>query len=240
MAILLYKDQSIEQRDVDGYVNATQMAKVNNFNINDWSINSQTIAYIECVSQQTGIPAHSLKIKVSEGFPAKTNTWVHPLVAIHLAQWISPEFHVWCNRHIKTLMETGKTEVSITQSKKELARTTAKEDFELLIALGFEDDKNIKQLIRDKLEDELSISNLRSLMPQKPKEYTIAKVRATELGYSIKEIGNGSALGKFVARNVSIAYEQRIGKYSVKHYEVNDSLDTAIKTYFGMKQMIAA
>ena len=32
--------------------------------------------------------------------------------------------------------------------------------------------------------------------------------------------------------------DERVGKYNVKHYEVNDQLDTAIKTYFGLKHAL--
>jgi hypothetical protein len=116
------------------------------------------------------------------------------------------------------------------------APTTAKEYFELLVNLGFEGDLNMKQLIRDKAEDELSTSLGKALPSAKQPEYTIGKVRATELGYSIKEIGNGSALGKYLAKNVPIAYEQRVGKYAVNHYLVGDVLDTAIRTYFGTRR----
>jgi hypothetical protein len=63
-------------------------------------------------------------------------------------------------------------------------------------------------------------------------------VRARELGYTNKEIGNGSALGKFVAKSVPIAFIERIGNYQVKHYEVNDLLDTAIKTFFGLRHAL--
>lgn len=41
------------------------------------------------------------------GFPAVKTTWGHPLVAIAFGQWISPEFHVWCNLNIQTLITKG-------------------------------------------------------------------------------------------------------------------------------------
>lgn len=96
----------------------------------------------------------------------------------------------------------------------------------------------LRQLLRDELIDELSIKRgIKQLAPVK-NEYTIVKVRAKELGYSLIDIGNGSALGKFVAKLVPIAFDERVGKYSVKHYLVNDQLDTAIKSYFGMKHAL--
>ncbi len=89
-SILSYNGQNISQR-ADGYVNATEVAKFNNVRLNDWLILSGTQSYISVVSQQTGIPAHSLVIKITDGFPAKTNTWLHPLVMLMFAQWISAE-----------------------------------------------------------------------------------------------------------------------------------------------------
>jgi len=93
----------------------------------------------------------------------------------------------------------------------------------------------LQELLRNELIDELSVKRGIRQLGAASKEYTIVKVRAHELGYSTEEVGNGSALGRFVAKLVPIAFEERVGKYTVKHYEVNDELDTAIKTYFGMK-----
>ena len=100
--------------------------------------------------------------------------------------------------------------------------------------------KTLQQLLRDELIDELSVKRGQRALPEPIKQFTIAKVRAKELGYSSKEIGNGSALGKFIARNVPVAFVERVGRYDVKHYEVDDRLDTAIKTFFGMRRAIAA
>jgi hypothetical protein len=113
-----------------------------------------------------------------------------------------------------------------------------KEDIECLKFLGFEDDQNIKQLIRAKMEDELSLSLGKQAVSPKPiVEYTIGKVRATELGYSLKDIGSGSDLGKYLAKNVPIAYSKRIGNWEVNHYEVNDELDCGIHCYFENKKV---
>ena len=67
----------------------------------------KSMRYREAISLKTGIPAHKLVVKVSEGFPAKTTYWVHPELAIKLGRWISVEFELWCDEHIKTLIETG-------------------------------------------------------------------------------------------------------------------------------------
>jgi hypothetical protein len=39
------------------------------------------------------------------GEDVNQGTWAHPLVAIAFGQWLNPSFHVWCNIHIKQIIE---------------------------------------------------------------------------------------------------------------------------------------
>ncbi len=95
------------------------------------------------------------------------------------------------------------------------------------------DDGILTRLLRDALVDELALKqNLRALPSEPKQEITIVKVRAKELGYSEKQIGSGSTLGRFVAKKVKHLFFERIGVHEVKHYEVNDELDSAIHAYF--------
>jgi prophage antirepressor-like protein len=95
------------------------------------------------------------------------------------------------------------------------------------------EDSILTRLLKDALIDELSLKqNVNLLPPQEKKRLTVVKVRAKELGYSAKQIGNGSALGNFVAKKVECEFKESVGRYSVKHYEVNDTLDTAIHAFF--------
>lgn len=95
-------------------------------------------------------------------------------------------------------------------------------------------DSTLKTLLKDSLIEELELNRNQKALPGGDKKtYTIVKVRAKELGYTAKEIGNGSALGRFVASQVQPAYREMIGRYPVYHYEVTPELDTAIHTYFG-------
>jgi len=119
MTNLSYQGNSITQRDIDGYVNATEMAKANQVRLDHWLENKQTKEYLKAL-QESDLPefreiSKDLIMVGVSGFPAIKTTWVHPLLAIAFAQWISPAFHVWCNQHIKTLMETGQTSVNATQ-----------------------------------------------------------------------------------------------------------------------------
>jgi hypothetical protein len=110
--ILTFRDHQISQR-VDGFVNATQMAQANDVRLNKYFENESTTKYLEAlwesICPENGVNG---ELVVVSGFGADKATWMHPLAAIHFAQWISPAFHVWCNRHIKTLIETGETNLN--------------------------------------------------------------------------------------------------------------------------------
>jgi hypothetical protein len=84
-----------------GYVNATQLCKVNGKKLNDWSRLKRSNDYIEALSAETGIPASALMVEIIGGGDGNgatfQGTFVHPEVAISIASWISPKFEVWAN-----------------------------------------------------------------------------------------------------------------------------------------------
>jgi hypothetical protein len=100
---------------------------------------------------------------------------------------------------------------------------------------GLKVNSQLKTLLEDALTDELELMRNRRLISSnsmEKKEYTIAKVRAKELGYTEKQIGNGSALGRFIAKSLSPEFQKRIGDYQVNHYQVSPQLDEVIHAYF--------
>lgn len=117
---------------------------------------------------------------------------------------------------------------------RELPQHTAVEYAQALIGLEQTPDSLLKQLIKDAMIDELSLNQNLKYLPvaEKPKQYTIVKVRAKQLGYSDKEIGDGKQLGKFVKSQVTPSFQEMIGRYPVFHYEINEHLDRAIHQFF--------
>lgn len=85
----------IPLRDDDCYVSATAMCKAAGKLIGDYRRNAATKEYFEALSADMGIPITAL-IQTLKGGNDKNmqGTWVHPKVAIHLAQWLSPQFAV--------------------------------------------------------------------------------------------------------------------------------------------------
>ena len=163
MTNLAYNGQVIEQRDSDGWVNLTQMCQINGDKVSHWLSAKSTQYYIHAVASDTGIPASDL-IEIRKGGESfEQGSWGHPLIALHLAQWISPQFHVWCNQHIKTLVTEGITTIKSeepvistqtwTQSqplcRDAIAYIEAAKLLEEIPDIG------LRQLLRAKLLDEL-------------------------------------------------------------------------------------
>lgn len=91
----------IHQRAADGYVNATAMCKAAGKRINDYGRLATTSEFLQELSAVTGIPATDLMVSIQGGRPEFQGTWVHPDVAINLAQWCSPKFAVAVSQWIR-------------------------------------------------------------------------------------------------------------------------------------------
>ena len=89
-----YQGQIVRLRSRDGYVNATAMCMAAGKQFGHYNENDRTEAFIRELSAEIGIPISDLIQSSKGGNPALQGTWVHPQVAIHLAQWLSPKFAV--------------------------------------------------------------------------------------------------------------------------------------------------
>jgi len=105
----------IESRPVDKYINATQMCKAGGKEMNHWLSLVSTKRLIETLKETLKDEADSRKdsdpgislslIDVKRGGDSKLlnhGSWIHPDLAVLLAQWISPMFAIkvsrWVNR----------------------------------------------------------------------------------------------------------------------------------------------
>ena len=91
-------------------INATQMAKPFGKRTNDWLSLKQTNELICSLSAKTGIPATGL-VTVNQG-GNNPGTWLYEDLALIFAQWLSPDFYLWCIDRIKELLRTGVSTVS--------------------------------------------------------------------------------------------------------------------------------
>jgi len=79
------------QYRADDYINLTLMCKQTDRKFNHYFRTKPTKDFIEAVSLETNIPVAELIQKRVGGIPTQQGTYGHPLIAIHLAQWCSPE-----------------------------------------------------------------------------------------------------------------------------------------------------
>lgn len=99
------ENQIVYQRAEDGYVNATAMCDAAGKRLGNYLKNQTTKDFIVELSRSARIPADLLVQIISTGPNEQRGTWVHPDVAIHLAQWCSPKFAVQVNRFIREWMQ---------------------------------------------------------------------------------------------------------------------------------------
>lgn len=97
--------EHINQRLVDGYINATALCKASGKNLADYLRLKTTKEFQEELSSDMGIPTSTLIQLVKGGTPQFQGTWVHPQVAIHLAQWASPKFAVLVSKWVFEWMQ---------------------------------------------------------------------------------------------------------------------------------------
>nr|DAE55262.1 MAG TPA: KilA protein [Caudoviricetes sp.] len=88
-------------------VNATQMAKPFGKRVQHFLGTEQTKEFMNVLSQSRNLGFDKLVIVTKGGRSA--GTWLHEDLAIVFAQWLSPEFYLWCNDRIKELLRFGLT-----------------------------------------------------------------------------------------------------------------------------------
>ncbi len=98
----------IYQRPADGYINATAMCQASGKLWADYRRLRTTEAFLEALETDMGIPISTLVQSIKGGDIRFQGTWVHPQIAINLAQWCSPEFAVKVSQWVYDWMEGRK------------------------------------------------------------------------------------------------------------------------------------
>lgn len=106
----------------DGYINATQLCKAGKKNFNDWNSLDNTKYLLNELSRSAGIPADLLIHSITSGKNEDRKTWIHPDLAVQLAQWISPIFALKVSRWIRELTMTGKVSLGEEKNNDELLK----------------------------------------------------------------------------------------------------------------------
>lgn len=105
-------NELINQRALDGYVDATAMCKASGKEFGHYYENKTTKAFLLELSTVLGIPTTELVYRIQGGRPELQGTWVHPDVAINLGQWCSPKFAVAVSQWVRDWV-TGKVKAEL-------------------------------------------------------------------------------------------------------------------------------
>lgn len=130
MIDLSFNGKSFTQRS-DGYVNLGQLCATHGKKFHDWIRSKTAKAYLAALAEsEPGIK--NLIVSDIDASGGRSGTWGHPLVAIEVARWISPEFAVWCDGHIFSLLSSGNAAIAIQQP------TEAEADDEAIALAGLD------------------------------------------------------------------------------------------------------
>ena len=101
-----FNSTPINQRSLDGYMDATAACKATGKFFADYRRLQTTQDFLQALQTDMGIPITELINTLQGIHVVQQGTWVHPLVAIHLAQWCSPEFAVFVSKCVLNYMLT--------------------------------------------------------------------------------------------------------------------------------------
>ncbi len=118
---------AIESRE-DQYVNATQLCKAGGKKFSNWYKLDSTKELIKTLDDNLKSDTQnrrSLKplVDIKKGGNINTNaqgSWIHPDLAVQLAQWISPVFAIQVSRWIRELCTTGTVSIDSKKTDEEL------------------------------------------------------------------------------------------------------------------------
>ena len=99
---------TVRHRVKDGYIHATDLCKLGGKQWKHYNENKSTKLFLQALSIDLAIDINKLVESTAGGIAQNQGTWVHPRVAIHLAQWLRTEFAV----HVTTWIENWRLDCS--------------------------------------------------------------------------------------------------------------------------------
>lgn len=105
----IFGNIEIQSRPSDCYINATQLCKAGGREFRKWNEMKESKEFVKELSKKLNLTRSNLIQTVND----KENryTWVHPQIAIDIAQWISPEFRANVSTWIEELLNTGSVSI---------------------------------------------------------------------------------------------------------------------------------
>jgi hypothetical protein len=198
----------VGQRQSDGYINATALCKAVGRFTADYFRTAGAQEFMEELSLIVGIPTINL-VNIRRGkIGADQGTWVHPDIAIHVAQWCSAKFAVQVSQWVREWLSRGVTLSSGLSADARLPQTFS----EALRALADSEDA------KERLKLEVSHSAARRDEAVSLAE-DLANIRAKEvkaiplstwLNRTSSEHGHGPISGLKVLRALGVLHRELV------------------------------
>ena len=229
LSIYAYEGNEVTFSNGDNVmVNATQMAKAFGKQPNDWLKTEQAQRMIEAIAKTNifGLADNQLVVTIKGGNnPEERGTWMHEDVALVFAQWLSPEFYLWCNNRIKELIKNGVSNIRKNPSDRmkelEIEEMKARKG----IADSFRELMNIetlspswKQILAAKSAEVLSGGEKILPLPKSEVSYSATDI-AKELGTSSTMVGRIAKANNLKIKEYGEWYHDK-SKYSSKEVDV--------------------
>lgn len=120
-----FNGYKIRQRSEDDYVNITDLAKSEGKRVGDYLALPSTKDYIAALAAKLGALPDDLVTK-KRGGKEGGNTYAHPEIAMHCAQWVSMECRLWANNTLVRVVE-GDPSLTREQLSRHDDKTAAEE-----------------------------------------------------------------------------------------------------------------
>lgn len=116
----------VESRASDHFINATQLCKAGGKKFAQWMLLESTRELVATLKAELSSNVEILTfqkplIETTKGRYGG-GSWIHPDLAVQLAQWISPAFALQVSRWIRELFATGSVQVDSRKTDEELKR----------------------------------------------------------------------------------------------------------------------
>lgn len=165
-----------------GLVNLTRIAKAVGKRVDAWRQLTSTIAFLEAFAKANPNTEIMCSVKGGDG---QQGTWVHRKIAIKFAQWISPEFEVWCIDALDELFQKGTVSINIPKTRIEALKqlVAAEEENERLQI----ENGNLKDVL-DINQQWVSIIKVakQNKVHERVFNWRLLKSNSSALGYEIK------------------------------------------------------
>lgn len=209
----------------DVMINATQMAKPFNKRPNDYLSLPSTTTLVKAITRKYGNCDYQI-VTTKPGSPENGGgTWMHRIVALDFAQWLSVDLKLWCTERLDELIRYG---VTATQPTIEYIISNPEAGIKLLQAL--QEERNEKELLRQR--SEAQSEQLKSSAPKVQYFDTVLTSTNTYTTTQIaKEFGYGAETLNRKLCEMGVQYKQN-GQWLLKaKYQGKDYTKSITRTY---------